>query len=535
MYAHNVPKRLARALAPRFAAGVVVTLALLSAACSNDSASRINAPPLLASMDKNHSAAASAPSLGTASSFAILSAADGGLGAVTCVGPATITGNVGSSGVITPGACVIIGAQIAPVSAGVVAAFDKAYAALAGQQCTQTILTEAYTNQTLSVNSGVICFPTAVTFTNSTLTLTGSGPWLFKIGSGTAGSGALTGTNLNVIMPSGANPCDVTWWVRAGATMTTDNDVNGTHFFGTILAGAGITVTGASIGTFNGRALAKAAVKITGGTFTGCTGGIFGGKDKDKDHEKCNQGVGNGPEGCDPGNSNQGDASRSNDERGGIPGNPGRKGGHDVDLSKGWKVYDIDAATLKWDIDKAAALPGGVAQFPFEQFVSTSSGSFAVYLLNNFNSDITGKTISANVAWDRRTFLTRGPDDPTAYVRLEFQDVGNGDFVSNDYWWSSVKLNLNAGTSGTLTSALTDRTLWTNICGQPATDVVAHPGLNCTGGTDPAVSPFDGFTNAMKNVKLAGLSFGRASRFASGVAVTVAPASFRLNSFTITP
>ena len=39
----------------------------------------------------------------------------------------------------------------------------------------------------------------------------------------------------------------------------------------------------------------------------------------------CNQGVGNGPEGCDPGNSNHNQPS--NDENGGTPGNPGRKGG----------------------------------------------------------------------------------------------------------------------------------------------------------------------------------------------------------------
>ena len=62
---------------PRLAAGLLVTLALLSAACSNDSASRINAPPLLSSMDKSPSAAASGPSLGAASSFAVLSAAPG--------------------------------------------------------------------------------------------------------------------------------------------------------------------------------------------------------------------------------------------------------------------------------------------------------------------------------------------------------------------------------------------------------------------------------------------------------------------------
>jgi len=38
----------------------------------------------------------------------------------------------------------------------------------------------------------------------------------------------------------------------------------------------------------------------------------------------CNQGVGNGPEGCDPGNSNQGNPANSNDEKGGVPGNPGK-------------------------------------------------------------------------------------------------------------------------------------------------------------------------------------------------------------------
>lgn len=41
----------------------------------------------------------------------------------------------------------------------------------------------------------------------------------------------------------------------------------------------------------------------------------------------CNQGVGNGPEDCDPGNSNQGEPENSNDEEGGNPGDPGSKGG----------------------------------------------------------------------------------------------------------------------------------------------------------------------------------------------------------------
>ena len=50
----------------------------------------------------------------------------------------------------------------------------------------------------------------------------------------------------------------------------------------------------------------------------------------------CNQGVGNGPEGCDPGNSNN--MHSSNDELGGVPGDPGRQGGfgkhHSMTASK---------------------------------------------------------------------------------------------------------------------------------------------------------------------------------------------------------
>lgn len=39
-------------------------------------------------------------------------------------------------------------------------------------------------------------------------------------------------------------------------------------------------------------------------------------------HQHCDQGVGNGSEGCDPGNSNH--HNGSNDENGGTPGSPGR-------------------------------------------------------------------------------------------------------------------------------------------------------------------------------------------------------------------
>jgi hypothetical protein len=142
--------------------------------------------------------------------------------------------------------------------------------------------------------------------------------WLFLVSDG-AGSGALTGTNFDVVMINGGEPCNVTWWVEAGATLTTSN------FLGTILAGAAITVTG---GTFEGHALARAAVTLTeGANVTACEATGHGGNGG-SGHGKCNQGVGNGPEDCDPGNSNQGDPNRSNDEKGGTPGKPGRKGGN---------------------------------------------------------------------------------------------------------------------------------------------------------------------------------------------------------------
>ena len=270
-------------------------------------------------------AAPSAPSLGNAADFAVLSAAPGGLGAVTCT-DTNITGVVGSSGPpasVTQTNCTISGGVVAPVSAGVLTAFNGAYDGLAGQSC-DTFLTGTLAGVTLT--PGVYCFAAAATLTG-TLTLSGGSndTWLFKVG--TSGTGALTGTDFSVVMASGASACNVTWWVAQAATMTRGD------FKGTILAGAAdpltsaaITITGvAPTSPFKGRALAKAAVTLTNAAFVGCTGGSIGGGTT---QSKCNQGVGNGPEGCDPGNSNQGNPFRSNDELGGIPGNPGRKGGN---------------------------------------------------------------------------------------------------------------------------------------------------------------------------------------------------------------
>ena len=49
------------------------------------------------------------------------------------------------------------------------------------------------------------------------------------------------------------------------------------------------------------------------------------------------------------------------------------------------------------------------------------------------------------------------------------------------------------------------------------------------------MSPHDGFTKAMKNVKEVSLSFGCTNAYARGVAITGVTGSFELNSYTITP
>jgi len=267
------------------------------------------------------------PSLNSASIFAAL-AGGPAAGAVTCTN-STVTGDVG---VVLPGTFVNTGCAITGTintdATAAYADFLYAYSKFPSISCDQT-LTGTLAGVTLA--PGVYCFTAAATLTG-TLTLDGpaDGVWIFKIGTG--GTGALTGTNFSVVMAGGAQEAlcpNVYWWVAQDATLTTST------FRGTILAGGDITVTG---GTFKGDALAggkgtaltpTGAVTLTGSNITACSGQ---GGTVVHAKLKCNQGVGNGPEGCDPGNSNQGTAypfgPNSNDEVGGVPGNPGRKGGN---------------------------------------------------------------------------------------------------------------------------------------------------------------------------------------------------------------
>lgn len=198
-----------------------------------------------------------------------------------------------------------------------------------------------------------------------------------------------------------------------------------------------------------------------------------------------------------------------------------------------WRVYNRVFTPSTWDINKLASS----GTFPVAQFLSKSTGSFAVYVSNNRNTPLTSATtFLTTAAWTNGSYETRSTVFSGAYARFWFQDVTSGPFISNDYWWySGQSLDLNLATSGTMTAPLSDRANWSNICGKFANDTNTYPGPNCVGTTDPAVSPSDGFTNAMTNVKQLGLSFGSAGSYASGIALDGGPGTFTMSSFTITP
>jgi hypothetical protein len=257
-------------------------------------------------------AAEGAPDLGTAGSFAVLAGT-----AVTCT-TSNIIGDVGvATGIAVTGCTtgtIHLGDSVAQQA---YADFLTSYATFPSVPCDTTLTGDL---AGLVLKPGVYCIDAASTTTGGVLTLKGpkNGIWIFKIG--TSGTGALTGTNFNVVMDGAGQACNVYWWVAQAATLTDSN------FLGTILAGADITVTR---GTFNGDALAggtgttevpTGAVTLTNTALTACE--LAGNQRR----PGCNQGVGNGPEGCDPGNSNN--HNPSNDELGGTPGNPGRKGGN---------------------------------------------------------------------------------------------------------------------------------------------------------------------------------------------------------------
>lgn len=204
--------------------------------------------------------AATDPGLGTAGNFAVLSGAG-----MTNTGPSWITGAIGASVAGITG--------FPPGTAGPQHIGDSAYTVA------ETDLVTAYNNSSqtttvdysgvnlggLTLGPGVYNQSTAPTLTG-TLTLSGGGVYIFKIG-----STLVTASGARVSLINGAQPCDIFWQVGSSATIATS-----TTFVGNIMATASIQMqTGA---TLNGRALARtAAVTLDTNRIiqpSGCPGGF---------------------------------------------------------------------------------------------------------------------------------------------------------------------------------------------------------------------------------------------------------------------
>src|ERR1035437_1083197 len=109
-----------------------------------------------------------------------------------------------------------------------------------------------------------------------------------------------------------------------------------------------------------------------------------------------------------------------------------------------WKILDkvtLPNGNVNFATRHPDAIPGGGISFP----LLDESQGYTSYLLGNYNKDLTGMTITADVhveATPGTTFVTRDVPPCTATVGLEFQDTAAGTYDSNDYWWYVPRVNL---------------------------------------------------------------------------------------------
>jgi len=199
-----------------------------------------------------------APSLGTAQSFAVL-----GASTVTNTGSSVITGDLGVSpgtavigfppGIVDGGSTYVADAQSLQAKTDATAAYGD----LGGQACNTTYSAPTDVGGKTLV-PGVYCFASSAAITG-TLTLNGEGNpdsvFIFRMG-----STLTTASSASVSLINGAQRCEVFWQVGSSATFGM-----GTNFIGTVIALTSITFDTSA--TSSGRALAlTGAVTLDGNT-----------------------------------------------------------------------------------------------------------------------------------------------------------------------------------------------------------------------------------------------------------------------------
>jgi type VI secretion system secreted protein VgrG len=219
---------------------------LLVAACAADTPAGLHSPGSSRSL-----VASSEITLGRASSFAAL-----GASTVTCTGAGSNAGDVG----VSPGSsitgfnpdCTLTGTLHAADDASASAQADAAtaYGLLSATPCDVTFGTVQELGG-LTLTAGTYCFPSSGQVSSGTLTLTGPGPFIFKVA-----STFITAAGTAVILTGGASCDSIYWLVGSSATL-------GGPVAGNILA---YTSIGFDPGArLTGRAIAlNAAVTMSG-------------------------------------------------------------------------------------------------------------------------------------------------------------------------------------------------------------------------------------------------------------------------------
>ncbi len=209
--------------------------------------------------------AATAPSLGTATSFAVL-----GASTVTNTGATSMNGNIG----VSPGSAITDLGTITLTNGGASHAGDAialqaqtdvtaANTALTAESCTQSFTGSDVELGDLILPPGVYCFSSSALLTG-TLTLNGDGVFIFKTVS------TLTTAVGATVALIGAQPCNVFWQIGSSAVLFTN-----TTFVGNIIADQSISLQSGTI--LFGRALAQnAAVTMDTNTITSssCAAGV---------------------------------------------------------------------------------------------------------------------------------------------------------------------------------------------------------------------------------------------------------------------